>query len=114
MKSPIDGMLEQPTGDRYSDRWPRPIARFKESEPIPTLEPFRMEYTLQLRLGTTFVCNQAQYRQAREHAEELLIHKLYGDMLGMIAEATHAVYSDGPEATLEVLNKMRKYLTRRG
>lgn len=56
--------------------------------------PHRLKYSLTLRVGVSFVANQAEYQSARQNALVLLADTLYSDVISDLARIQHAV-SDG-------------------
>lgn len=69
------------------------------------------QFYLEARITTTFWANGAQYDQARRLAEHALIHRLYGDILGNMAELRLQISNGNRMACLKLLNQMEAKLT---
>lgn len=72
----------------------------------PTNNPTLEEYRAEIRIGTTFICNSAQYDLALRNAEKGLIRHLYKDIHEIIYELRSALYAESLEEMSEAINKL--------
>ncbi len=66
------------------------------------------EFTLQVKVGVNFWCNQAQYESALAQARITLVRRLYQDVLHISAEIKSAVFDGDAERSLYWCQKLEK------
>jgi len=73
------------------------------------------QFYLEATVSVTFWANPAQYHYARELAEQALLHRLYGGILGEISEVRLQVSNGCREAAMVAVNRLESklYLTSR-
>lgn len=70
------------------------------------------EWHLTAKLTVTFWANRAQLDRARETAERALVHRLYADTLGDLAELRLAISNGDRSASMAVCDRIESKLTR--
>jgi hypothetical protein len=70
----------------------------------------REEYELTARLRVVYWANRAEHQTARQHAEKVLLHRLYEPVLKEIAELRKTIYDRDPHAAIAVCERIEKAL----
>lgn len=100
------------TGMRRPDMQPfqvSPVLDYRE--PVVEGEPAYQDiHEIRLVLGIRFAANKAQYERAKCNARKALLHRLYGDTLGKLHEAMHAVGHQDRERALRLLGEIERDL----
>jgi hypothetical protein len=68
------------------------------------------EFYLEARLTVTFWANRAQYECARELAETVLVHRLYGDILGELSELKLQISNGDRGASMLAVSRLEQKL----
>lgn len=90
------------SGMRQPDRWTFPASPVLEctERRVPAYQDI---HEIRLVLGIRFAANSAQYARAKRNAQKALLHRLYGDTLGKLHEAMHAIGHGDRERALQLL-----------
>jgi hypothetical protein len=64
-------------------------------------------YRIDVVVGVEFTANSAQYEHAKRNAELVLLHRIYGDILGDMAEITKAVYDNDGRRIINICSKIK-------
>lgn len=74
--------------------------------PMSDAHPMLEEYVAELRIGTSFVCNSAQYDHALHNAKKSLMRHLYRDIHEIIHDLRSAMYAENLEELDEAISKL--------
>lgn len=77
--------------------------------PVPSFD-HQSEYIMRLRVGRNFWANDAQFESARQQNMKALMHELYKDALGHIAEIRSSLMEDDFERALVACGELEKDL----
>ena len=72
------------------------------------------EHYLEAKIAVTFWANQAQYHDARKLAQEVLVHRLYGDVIAELSELRLQISNGDRVACLMTVDRLgsKLYLNR--
>ena len=98
--------------ERRPDPFRKPAIVLLEAERIEIGEPqgwaTQDRYVLRAQLGVEFWCNRAQYNNALKTARKVMLHRVYGPLLGALHELRQAVYDYDIDAAFACIDKMEK------
>ena len=75
----------------------------------PHVNPASEEFVVELKFGTVFHANRAEYDKAVEYVKIQLIHHVYGDLINEIRSTLNAVQSGKRDAAMKHLFNMLDY-----
>ena len=107
MSSILEHLQTTSTGNRTIGSYNRmPICSSVNVSAEPTNHPMLDEYQAEIRIGTTFTCNRAQYDHALNNAKKSLVRHLYKDIHEIIYELRSALYAESVEEMQEAISKL--------
>lgn len=110
----LDRLQEQSLGYRRMDDFNAPDFFKVDCGGTGRLRPgldANEEWCLTATLAVTFWANGAQYSRAKEIAEHALVHRLYADILGDLAELQLQISSGGRDECHRIVNRIKSKLT---
>jgi len=104
-------MRTRPTYQSYPDEFNPAlqinITENKSDEPIaPSGFGMLYEYRVEFLYSVMFRCNDAQYESARKRAEDQLVYRLYGDIIGNCKTALNAITSGDRRTAIKEVTKI--------
>jgi hypothetical protein len=112
----LDNLRERSLGYHRMDEFNAPD--FCTVRCAPTAAPLRPgldaneQWALEATLSVTFWANRAQFPQVKEKAEKALVHRLYADILGDLAELQLQISNGNKMACHEIVHQIQSKLTR--
>lgn len=111
----FDQLEDRATGMRHRDEFDRePIGIAQEciktGEIRPTTYAYQHEHELRLRIYSRFWTNQAEFHDARVHAERALANLLHQDVLVALDGIAHAISDGDRRAALARCGQLRASL----
>lgn len=105
----IDRLYKKSDGIRRMDDFRSPAFFEIETGQTGATRPgtdANTQHYLEAKVSVTFWANQAQYERARELAQQALVHRLYGEILGELSELRLQISNGDRRAAMEAVDRL--------